>query len=234
MKDLTIFDYEGNEVRTIIGEDGEPWWVAKDVCDILELGHITQALKGLEEEDLTVTKLQSGGQIREMKIINEPGLYTLILRSNKPEAKKFRKWITKEVLPSIRKTGSYSTKPLSMSEQILMQAQMLVALEKEQIETRREQEKLKADQLKISHEVDAIKHKIKDDPGYFAITGYANIYDVSIDAEMAKYLGKSASSLSRERGVHISRVKHGRWGYVNAYHELILKDVFDEFFEGVV
>jgi prophage antirepressor-like protein len=94
-------------VRIITDDQGETWWVAKDVLDILDLDHITNALKGLDEDELTVIKLQSGGQKREMKIINESGLYTLILRSNKPEAKPFRKWVTKEVLPQIRKTGAY-------------------------------------------------------------------------------------------------------------------------------
>lgn len=99
--------YGTEAVRIIKNDQGETWWVAKDVLDILELGHITNALKGLDDDELTVLKLQSGGQNREMKLINESGLYTLILRSNKPAAKPFRKWVTKDVLPQIRKTGGY-------------------------------------------------------------------------------------------------------------------------------
>ena len=87
----------------VVEKDGEPWFVAKDVCDILELENITNALKSLDSDDLTLTILKSGGQNREMKLISESGLYTLILRSNKPEAKKFARWVTHEVLPAIRR-----------------------------------------------------------------------------------------------------------------------------------
>ena len=107
MKELQLFQYEENDIRGL-DVDGVPYFVAKDICDILELTNITESLKRVDGEDLTSVKLNSGGQMREMKIVNESGLYALILLSNKPEAKKFKKWITSEVLPSIRKTGQYS------------------------------------------------------------------------------------------------------------------------------
>lgn len=104
------FSFEGYAVRTVIGEDGEPWFVARDVCEILEHSNPTKAVMGLDDDELTLLKVRAGsdGQIREMNGISESGLYTLIIRSNKPNAKKFRKWVTAEVLPSIRKTGSYA------------------------------------------------------------------------------------------------------------------------------
>lgn len=101
---LQVFDFEEQAVRVVL-KDGEPWWVAKDVCDVLELNNITEALRNLDEDELTSEILKSGGQGREMRLISESGLYTLIIRSTKPEAKKFRKWVTAEALPSIRKTG---------------------------------------------------------------------------------------------------------------------------------
>ena len=104
--DIKIFNYEDKEIR-ILDIDGEPWWVAKDVCDVLELGNITEALRGLDEDELSSVSLKSGGQAREMSIISDPGLYSLILRSRKPEAKVFKRWITHDVLPAIRKTGMY-------------------------------------------------------------------------------------------------------------------------------
>lgn len=106
-KSIVEFSFEDYQVRTVVGEDGEPWFIARDVCDILEIESTHFALKGLDEDELTLVKLMSGGQNREMKIISESGLYTLIIRSNKPKAKIFRKWVTSEVLPSIRKTGRY-------------------------------------------------------------------------------------------------------------------------------
>jgi len=108
MNDVVPFYYSENEIRIITDSQGEPWFVAKDVCDVLGLDNITWALNGLDEDELTLEKLNSGGQTREMKLISESGLYTLIIRSNKPQAKAFRRWVTHEVLPAIRKTGGYS------------------------------------------------------------------------------------------------------------------------------
>lgn len=108
MSNLAVFNFNQNEVRTITDKNGDPWFVARDVCDVLELENITNAVKSLDDDELTLTKLKSGGQYREMTIISESGLYALIMRSNKPQAKPFRKWVTGEVLPSIRKTGQYS------------------------------------------------------------------------------------------------------------------------------
>ena len=110
MNEIVPFSYDGHQFRGFEDEHGEPWWVARDVCDILELDHISNALKCLDDDELAVTKIQSGGQLREMNLISESGLYTLILRSNKPQAKPFRKWVTSEVLPTIRKTGQYQTR----------------------------------------------------------------------------------------------------------------------------
>lgn len=106
MNELKIFKYEETDIRTLIIKD-ETWWVARDICNILELNNISESLKRIDEEDLSSEKLMSGGQLREMKIINESGLYALIMTSTKPEAKQFKRWITHEVLPTIRKTGGY-------------------------------------------------------------------------------------------------------------------------------
>lgn len=102
------FQYESNEVRVIKDDEGNPWWVANDVCDVLGFKNPRQAIAThIEEDEKGVQKMDTMGGIQEMVIISESGLYALIVRSNKPEAKKFRKWVTSEVLPSIRKTGSY-------------------------------------------------------------------------------------------------------------------------------
>lgn len=107
MNDVSIFKYETKEVRTVEVE-GEILWVAKDVCEVLEIQNHRQAVKQLDEDESMgyVLHTPSRGS-QEMLVVNESGLYSLILRSNKPEAKKFKKWITSEVLPSIRKTGRY-------------------------------------------------------------------------------------------------------------------------------
>lgn len=109
---LQVFKFEQEKQVRVIEKDGNLWFVAKDVCDALGLENITNALKTLNKDELTLTILKSGGQNREMKLVNESGLYNLIFRSNKPEAKKFRKWVTSEVLPTIRKYGMYLTEPV--------------------------------------------------------------------------------------------------------------------------
>lgn len=101
------FRFESHEVRALT-INGEPWFVARDICDALGLDHITNALSKVPEQHLTVIRLQSGGQDREMKAVSEPGLYRLVLRCDKPQAEPFMEWVTAEVLPSIRKTGGYS------------------------------------------------------------------------------------------------------------------------------
>ena len=106
MNELQIFTYQNNQIRTI-EKDGEPWFVLKDVCTVLGLSDTNKTAERLDPDELTRIKLVSGGQEREMYIINESGLYNVILRSDKPEAKPFRKWVTSEVLPSIRKHGAY-------------------------------------------------------------------------------------------------------------------------------
>lgn len=104
MNDIQVFDFEDNAVR-VVDIDGEPWFVAADVCRVLEIQNPTDAVKNLDDDEQSRYCLGSGGSDRI--IINESGLYNLIFRSRKPEAKKFRKWVTAEVLPSIRKTGMY-------------------------------------------------------------------------------------------------------------------------------
>ena len=104
MNDLRIYNFNSNEVRTLLIEN-EPWFVLKDVCDILELSNPTMVAGRLDDDE--VTKFNLGGLSGESHIVNESGLYKVIFQSKKQEAKKFTKWVTSEVLPSIRKTGGY-------------------------------------------------------------------------------------------------------------------------------
>lgn len=117
MNELQIFTYNGNKVRTV-QKNGEPWWVLKDVCEVLGLKNPTMIADRLDEDERAKFDL---GRQGETNIINESGLYNVILRSDKPEAKPFRKWVTSEVLPAIRKTGGYITR--ETSEQIRLEAQ---------------------------------------------------------------------------------------------------------------
>lgn len=106
MNQIVPFTYEGTSVRTVTTEDGTPWFIAKDVCDILELTNTTVALEGLEEDERAKYYL---GRQGSANVVNEAGLYSLIFKSRKPEAKAFKRWVTHEVLPTIRRHGGYLT-----------------------------------------------------------------------------------------------------------------------------
>ena len=100
------FNESDQHIRVQI-KDGEPWFVAKDVCDALTIGNSRDAVNRLDEDEKAMSVLPTQFGDKEMNLVNESGLYNLIFQSRKPEAKKFRKWVTSEVLPSIRKTGRY-------------------------------------------------------------------------------------------------------------------------------
>lgn len=109
MNDLQVFQNERfGEVRTVMRE-GQPWFVAADVCRALEIANSRDAISRLDEDEKGVASTDTLGGRQDVTIVNEPGLYVLVLGSRKPEAKEFRRWITHEVIPSIRKHGAYLT-----------------------------------------------------------------------------------------------------------------------------
>lgn len=108
MNELKIFRYQNNEVRTI-EQNGEPWFVLKDVCGILGIRNTADTYNRLDDDEKGVGQIDTLGGMQRVNIVNESGLYNVILRSDKPEAKPFRKWVTSEVLPTIRKHGAYMT-----------------------------------------------------------------------------------------------------------------------------
>ena len=163
---LLPLNFKGCAVRTVmIGN--MPWFVAKDVCEVLELSDVNKAVSKLDEDEKLIRKLFVSGQNRDMIIVNESGLYTLIMRSNKPEARRFRKWVTSEVLPSIRATGQY-TMPQLVESRLTAMEKMLVdnasrneeiikelAVMKDQFET---MDVLQRDMLfEIQQEIDGLK-----------------------------------------------------------------------------
>ena len=103
---IQSFDFQPNRLRVVM-RDGEPWFVAADVCDALGLDNNRQAMTRLDDDEKGVISNDTPGGKQGVTVINESGLYSLIMGSRKPEAKKFRKWVTAEVLPAIRKTGRY-------------------------------------------------------------------------------------------------------------------------------
>ena len=118
MNEILVFHYKSSEVRTV-ELNGEPWFVLKDVCAVLGIGNSRMVADRLDEDEKGVSQIDTPGGLQNVSIISESGLYNVILRSDKPEAKPFRKWVTSEVLPSIRKTGSYTMPKLSKEMQAI-------------------------------------------------------------------------------------------------------------------
>lgn len=106
--EIQRFDFRGASLRTLTDEEGEPWFVLKDCMSILDLGNPTETVKMFDDDEFSTTEvIDSIGRRQQAYIISEPGLYRLVMRSRKPEAKEFQRWVTHEVLPQIRKTGGY-------------------------------------------------------------------------------------------------------------------------------
>lgn len=134
--EIQVWNYESSEIRTV-QVNGEPWFVLADVCKVLELSTPARVAERLEKDEVSQTHtIDRMGREQKATIINESGLYTVILRSDKPQAKPFRKWVTSEVLPSIRKHGSYSVQ--SQFADLSPQLQVLIQMEtrQKQIEAR--------------------------------------------------------------------------------------------------
>jgi prophage antirepressor-like protein len=106
MNQIVAFDFESHNVRVVLGQDGEPMFVAADLLSTLNLDR--KALERLDDDEKGVSSIHTPGGQQEMTVVNESGLFNLVLGSRKPEAKRFKRWVTHEVLPSIRKTGSYA------------------------------------------------------------------------------------------------------------------------------
>ena len=152
MDDVTIFRKDEFGAVRAVTLDGEPWFVAADVCRALGLGNSRQTLSYLDDDEKGVITSDTLGGKQEMSTINEPGLYSLILRSRKPEAKAFKRWITHEVIPEIRKTGGYIAGQETMDDDqllanALMVAQRKIAERNKQLEAANE--KIKADAPKV-------------------------------------------------------------------------------------
>lgn len=135
MNQLQVFTSQQFGQIRVVAQNGEPWFVAADVCKSLEISNHKDAIKRLDDDEKSGVDLTDPhGRIQTTKAVNEPGLYSLVLGSRKPEAKQFKRWITHDVIPSIRKSGGYIARQETMSDAELMAKALLVA--QRQIEDR--------------------------------------------------------------------------------------------------
>jgi len=198
---LNKFDFEGQQVRTVMIED-EPWFVLTDVCRVLEIKNASQAGKQLDPKDICSTYTPTAGGRQKVRAVNESGLYDVILDSRKPDAKKFRRWVTNEVLPSIRKHGAYMTEEVRqeamVSPDFLREiAQTLENEEKARKELEAEKT-LNAPKVEFADNVEATNETI-------TMTELAKLID-SVTADM--YVNK-LSRILREEGYLYKRNVNG-------------------------
>lgn len=137
---MTFENAAFGKIRTLT-IDGEPWFVAADVCRALEIGNPSMAVERLDDDEKGISTIDTLGGKQRMTIINEPGLYSLVLSSRKPEAKVFRRWITHEVIPAIRKYGGYMTK--SLLEQVLENPNLIYEFARRMLAEQQKNERLR-------------------------------------------------------------------------------------------
>lgn len=190
--ELQIFNFNGNNIR-VIDKDGQPWWIAKDVCEILGLDAASGA-RGLDDDEKGLHNVQTHGGEQQMAVVNEPGLYSLVLRSRKPEAKAFKRWITHEVIPAIRKHGGYLT-PQKV-EEVLLNPDTIIRLATDLKAERERRLALEAENVKNAPKV------------LFADSVAASHTDILI-GDLAKLL--------RQNGIEIGQKRLFEWLRENGY-----------------
>lgn len=243
---LQLFTDKGFKIRVIM-RCAEPWFVAKDACDCLDIADASQACQNLDDDEKQVVTrefdslLFRESKAQAMTLISESGLYTLIMRSNKPEAKVFRKWVTSEVLPSIRKTGGYGIRTVDdmindpdTAIRLLTQLKIM-RLQNKQLEmerdeairtkamigSRREATAMNTASQK-SKECEKLRDQIGDSKTYKAVTAITWLPDY-FDMSNRGLYGSLAANLKKVEAGMTSEFKHidipdSRFGKVKAYH----------------
>ena len=237
---LQLFQNTDWKVRVVM-RNGEPWFVAKDVCECLDLGNPSQAIARLEDDERWLISNEALRANGETAVVSEPGLYSLVLGSRKPEAKAFKRWVTHEVLPSIRKTGGYGIRTVDdmindpdTAIRLLTQLKIM-RLQNEQLEmerdeairtkamigSRREATAMNTASQK-SKECEKLREQIGDSKTYKAVTAITWLPDYFNMSNRGLY-GSLAANLKKIEAGMTSEFKHidipdSRFGKVKAYH----------------
>lgn len=176
--EIQRFDFKGESLRALTNMAGEPWFVLKDCMSILDLGNPTETVKMFDDDEFSTTEvIDSIGRRQQAYIISEPGLYRLVMRSRKPEAKEFQRWVTHEVLPSIRKHGAYMTQ--QTLDKALTSPDFLIQLAT----------KLKEEQEKVK----------KLEPKAQALDDFTNVEDKLLVRDAAKVLSNAGTPIKEKQ-----------------------------------
>ncbi|HAV4536334.1 TPA: phage antirepressor protein [Acinetobacter baumannii] len=235
MSNVSVFNFNQNEVRTIVKVDGEIWFVLSDVCNVLEIGNPSDAARRLDNDEVTLDIIE--GNHRPTNLVNESGLYSLVLTSRKPEAKQFKKWVTSDVLPSIRKNGGYISGQENDDPEIIMAKALQVAnnvilrktqelqqaqaerdhaiTTKAEIGSRREATAM-ATASKFKRENEDLRQKLGESISFAAVASI----NTKLKTNFGNKEGRLLSKYSREHHLEIKKatVQGQRFSEVNSYH----------------
>jgi anti-repressor protein len=188
MTDIVVHTFETHQVRTLIGADGEPRFVLTDLCKALNINNSSDVARRLSDSMKGVDLIDTPGGRQKVTVVTEAGMYSVVLRSDKPEAVKFQEWVTGEVLPSIRKTGSYSLQPRLEGAELmaaaLIEAQKTIEAAQQRAESAEAQ-------------IEADKHHVQ--------------YSKTLIASNADLLVKQVAGSITAAGVHVGPVSLFEW-----------------------
>ena len=226
MNEITVFQNEEfGDIRTVI-IDGAPWFVGIDVCRALDIRNNRDAMSRLDDDEKGVEFIDTPGGRQKLSIVNESGIYALVLGSRKPEAKAFKRWITHEVIPEIRKTGAY-TPTLSQAELLVAQANLLLEQEQRVKALEIDFDDMKDNFVDINDRMEQLESVVVNHPeDYVSVAGYARMKNIPLSLSVAQHLGRKAKKLSLARGAEIYQTGDERFGTVGTYRIDILDDVF--------
>ena len=235
MNELMIFeDALFGQVRTIMSASNEPLFCLSDVCRALEMKRFR--IERLDKDVISNHPLQTAGGLQQVTFVNEDGLYDIVLDSRKPKAKKFRKWITSEVVPSIRKTGSYSVeqpKQLSAAESLLQSVQLLVAHERQLAILEHNQKNMQGAISSLYDKVygmqfqtNMIEQKLNNEIDRYTVIGYCSAHNIPVTLTEASIIGGMCSRMCKKRNIPLEPIADRRFGKVNTYpSELIAEAI---------
>ena len=217
---LQIFqNADFGEIRTFLIDD-EPWFCLADVCRSLGIKDVSRCKSRLNAKGVRSNSTLTKGGFQELIFIDEPNLYKCVFQSRKPQAEGFQDWISSDVLPTIRKTGSYSVKPLSQLEIIAQSAQILLEQDQKIKEIADKQESLQ-------EKVQILEAKATTRPNYFTIVGYATLHKIECGIKLASSLGRKASDYCKRNNIATESIPDPRFGLVKTYPTSVLDVIFN-------
>lgn len=244
-----LFEHPDFGSVRVIEMGGNPWFVAADICRVLRLTNPSMAVASLDADERTTLRIAEGGP--EANIISEPGLYALLARSRRPEAKAFDRWVRHEVLPAIRATGTYTAPSAEQLPQApgagsslalrALQQTMVVLVEQERQITalhhaQQDQGRELAEQRTALAVVEQRVAAATGRPGWCTVLSFAKTAHLKArDRGTLAMIGRRAAAVCRAQGIEPEPVPDARWGLVNTYPEWALAKVVDELVgEGVL